>query len=739
MTSRLPKLVLCLVGTLLTAAAAGLVFSTFMSYDDEGYVLYSYKMFAEHGHLYGDVYTQYGPFPYLVYATLHALGMPFTNFTGRTIAVLQWAGACALCTAMVWRMTRSFIFSFLCLTVSFAVLWVVTAEPAHSGNLIAFVTAALAWTGLYGFTSNRVTWTAGWLAAGVSALVLTKINVGGLAGMALVGLFLANLPNRKWRPYALAAYALLVAVVPFGLMKTLLHEPWVFEYAALASLGVISCYAVLTRTTPLTVGADAWKRATVVGVAVAAVVIGVTLFTGTSLSDLLEGTILGPVRHPTRYTFAFPWTPGALGLAVASCALALGLISYARRGPAALKRAANLVGVLRLLCLPTLGLVFLRFPYNFPDKNLFSYVAASLWLFVWPVREELGTTAQARAWIALLLLGQWLHAYPVPGSQIAWGLFLIVPLWTIGAWEALTVLVFRFEDARPTDTRLIRGAYLLGCLGLGMFLVFGFVRLSTRYLSSRGMAIPGAEAIHMPDRNDTGYEILALNAEINADMLFTFPGMLSFNLWTDLPTPTYANTTHWFTLLNDTQQQAIIASLAAHPRACIIVQSDLIGYLIKGGTPVAGPLREYIGQNFERAFRMDGFEFHVRKGRRIFPVGFFEVFRRPSGTGGFVRLRVLLPPGRTLARATMAPMDGAVGRTQVFDQTNCQVTVTHVTPRGDAIGSARPATLPLADPTGEVMVDLYVQGSLPQPDLDTTGLILTDTEGRMITQLRALN
>ena len=39
-----------------------LLFTTFMVYDDEGYVLWSLHNFSAHGHLYNEVFTQYGPF-----------------------------------------------------------------------------------------------------------------------------------------------------------------------------------------------------------------------------------------------------------------------------------------------------------------------------------------------------------------------------------------------------------------------------------------------------------------------------------------------------------------------------------------------------------------------------------------------------------------------------------------------------------------------------------------------------
>ena len=37
-----------------------------MAYDDEGYVLVSLKNYSAHGGLYASVYSQYGPFFYLL-------------------------------------------------------------------------------------------------------------------------------------------------------------------------------------------------------------------------------------------------------------------------------------------------------------------------------------------------------------------------------------------------------------------------------------------------------------------------------------------------------------------------------------------------------------------------------------------------------------------------------------------------------------------------------------------------
>ena len=77
--SRLRWLPLLLLAAVIGLAASSLLFSTFMIYDDEGYVLLSLKTFAEGGGLYERVYSQYGPFFFLFNQLLHLAGLQFTN------------------------------------------------------------------------------------------------------------------------------------------------------------------------------------------------------------------------------------------------------------------------------------------------------------------------------------------------------------------------------------------------------------------------------------------------------------------------------------------------------------------------------------------------------------------------------------------------------------------------------------------------------------------------------------
>ena len=47
---------------LLAMTAHAKMFTGFSAYDDEGYMLTALKSYVNHGHLYDQVFTQYGPF-----------------------------------------------------------------------------------------------------------------------------------------------------------------------------------------------------------------------------------------------------------------------------------------------------------------------------------------------------------------------------------------------------------------------------------------------------------------------------------------------------------------------------------------------------------------------------------------------------------------------------------------------------------------------------------------------------
>jgi len=193
---------------MLSFIAAMAMFSAFMFYDDEGYVLISLRNYALHGGLYREVYTQYGPFPFVLYHLLSECGLPFTHIAGRLVTLSAWIGAALACAAVVWQATRSFFTSLAVLAGTFVYLWIMISEPTHPGSLIALLVGVAAALGYRLIARGRKVAWAGLAGLVAGALVLTKINVGAfvvLAALAWIWLHHESPVQRRRAPFLCAA------------------------------------------------------------------------------------------------------------------------------------------------------------------------------------------------------------------------------------------------------------------------------------------------------------------------------------------------------------------------------------------------------------------------------------------------------------------------------------------------------------------------------------------------------
>ncbi len=668
---RAPAFTVC--AALLTFGAALAMFSAFMFYDDEGYVLISLRNYAEHGGLYREVYTQYGPFPFVLYHLLHLGGLPFTHVAGRLVTLAAWTGAALACAAVVWQVTRSFFTTLAVLAGTFVYLWIMVSEPTHPGGLIALLVALAAAFGYRCLARGQTEAWAGLVGVIAGALVLTKINVGGfvvLAALAWIALHHASAGIRRWAPWVVAAGGVLV---PLALMRPMLGIGWVQTYALIFAATAVAAAVTTARAAT---AAAAWRTlgwAVAGGIAASVAIVGAVLFRQTSLVDVLTGVILNPLRHPAAFNLRYVWPNGSAAWALISVLLLAAAILAAGRAP---RFVATAVAGMRLLAAAGLGFALLTFPAASPDRLVFGYGAPCLWFFLWPLPGAHAAHRPAFAWLAWLWLGQFLHAFPVAGSQIAWGTFLALPIVAIGAHEAVTWLIRQYRSPSALIPRPVVavGHCLIAALALGLGV--RFAPLGQRYLEGSDLGLPGAEIMRLPSESSALFRLLAANAQAHGDLLFSEPGMYSLNLWTGLPTPTLANTTHWFSLLEADQQQKIIRALATHPNACIIRQRDHIDFLTRRSFAPAGPLHDYVTAEFEPAFSLDDFEFCVRKGRTIEPVllGRFELVSDIGGQPNTVlRLRLPIPQPVSVDRVELTAPQVPGAPALVFDATNAQV------------------------------------------------------------------
>lgn len=718
------------LAVVLVVAGFWLLFSTFLIYDDEGYVLLSLKNFSLHGGLYDRVYSQYGPFIYLLYDGLHRVfGFAFTNTTGRWITLVNWFGTAVICATLVARQTRSTLWTAFTLAGVFTYLWVMINEPVHPGGLLALLVALGAWLGAEAWAADRIERFAVLSALVGTALAFTKINVGVFfLGAAFTWLAVNTTPPRHGHmlTWLVAAGC---AVLPFGLMHSLFDAPWVRLFALVFTGGALALLlAARSVARPVvTLRTWAWFAGALLG-ATALIAAG-ALARGTSLRGLLDGVVLEPMKHPGVYFFPMNWRVGTGLLALASLALAAWAARADRlRSPA----FHHFVAAARLAA----GGVFLCSPLQIIPTSLAAwgmcYGVTLAWLFVLPLRDD-RRGAPVRAWVALVLVFQFLHAYPVAGTQINWGTYLWVPLLALGLHDAAPVWRSWFGQGS-----LWAGlAGTLAIAGVTITMPYQLAKIGrAHYSTDQPLGVPGAENIR--PSNDIVYavRIMSENLRAHADLLFSFPGLYSANLWTGLPTPTLANATHWFSLLSAARQQEIIDRLAVAPRAALLVQRDVLDYLARTGFPTTGPLHEWLMANYEKAFALDGYEFWIRRGRHIAPLSTAH-FSLADGADQELVL-TLASPARPVTRIELCDFDAPALPLREFTVQNTDFSLQSITLENEATAAPAPVHFPLTF-NGPARLTLRYPGSAAQIVHGHGLVVLRDAAGAVVAEARVLD
>lgn len=613
------------LGVVLAVTAYLLINTTFMPYDDEGYVLISMRNYLAGLRLYDDVFSQYGPWPFVYHELVtRVLDTPLTHTLGRLLTIFHWVTCSLLCGVLGWRLTRSQLSAITSAILVFTLCWQNTSEPSHPGSHISLLVAlaAVVVSTLPGSRKTGVSYAA--LGAITALLLLTKINVGLLLA-ASIGFFVLRHTSwpSAWQRAAggLAAGGMLA--LPWVLMGRQLGLGWVLIFAlqfTLAAAGLL--WVTPTTERHATLPGRSWPAILLACGLAAGLVLGRVWLHGTGMQSLFEAILLNPMRMPAHFMVGLNWY-AEVWLLTAVCTLVVLKAGHEIRRQGQLSSGTLWAVVVLRCCALVAAVLFANVWSTHAGIFRFSvYCLPLLPLFIVPLNGRDDPGLLARWGVAAVALPQVLHAFPVAGSQLAWATCLCVPLFVAGLFD----LHAAFQRLLPTTGyRLAQGAtgllLVTSCYLLGLVAHTGW----QRYVHSRPLDLPGAGDIRLDGKTRQAFRLLHLNASIHAELLFSRQGMFSHNIWSGIPTPTAQNATHWFWLLDPPKQQEIITRLESTSRSALITSQSLDEFVVKQNIPFGGPLQDFVHGHYRPLFRYGDFTFHVPQDSQAIAFGRYEL------------------------------------------------------------------------------------------------------------------
>jgi hypothetical protein len=599
-------------------------------FDDEGFFDYSLKTFVAGHPLYSSVYSEYGPFYYVAFGALFKLtGLAVTMEAGRWITLGIWMITCLGFGVTAQLYTKSMWMGLATLLGTFMVLTNLANGPMHAQTMVVLLTMAIAAVVMLGLP--RFARAAPFaLGALLAALLLTKINLGGFAYVA-VG-FAAVMAGPSWLR---RRWMLTIAAAGFVLLgPALMHSEWHIQEQVRYSLAISLSSLALTVV--------AWPRAddgaevgahrelvrwVVTGSAVCGgLVMLIVVVLGSNLNDLIQQTIVTPSHQADFLQISLTDSTrdvelGVLGLAVAVLTRWRPSRSWL---PVSLRRAASLGQLLGGVARLVVGVAVIMPASALPPfRGLgYSYVYAwpAVWLIALPLRGDLRRWDRLpRVMLASIAISQSLMAYPVAGAQVGLGGLTFVLCGALCVTDGAYALRRSGELRRyGRQAGITVGVVVALLLAAGTFyenLGKNFSEIHNNYRSGAKLQVIGAAGVLLPPATAAAINgLVAKVHSVGCRSLMEIPGQYSFNLWTglDTPDPLTGQQPYWASL-SSTEQGQVLRAARASRDLCLINAPNGVGFYTAGAPLPRSPLINYLEDDFRSVGTYGDSELEVRK------------------------------------------------------------------------------------------------------------------------------
>jgi len=585
--------VLLLATAMVTVPVYYWIFSNFSDYDDEGCMMMSVQEVLSGHMLYDGTYLQYGPAYYLVQWLVHRITRaPVVHNVVRLLSMIFWLATALGMGTTVLLLTESRLAAAAGVLVATFHLKFISYEPGHPQELcIALV--ALAAVGLACVRGRNRAWGLVVAAGATGVLAMTKINAGAYVGLPLgAGMILLSgrsFLTRIARPLVIAALLLL----PLALMTPHIRTGWGFALWFSITVSIACALIVVHRHRIVLLGRCDWICAVAAAVIGAGLPVLWVLVRGTSLHGLLDGVLWQHIGFANRWYIAAP--TGRSDIVCTAAMLLLAIVWSSER--VIPKPWSDLIlSAAKLGSLAAVGLAFVGF------GRASTVVRWMPWMI--GARRGLGESVGPRILLTLMFSMQMLYAYPVAGSQFAYGSLFGAVAAVIAAHDGILELNQRFSE----KLHLLRQA-AVPAVAVLLLLVYATATYwaGRDYYRGVPLALRGADRVRLPAEQAARLRSVVEALPSSCKALFSMPGLFSFNFWTDISTPTRINQTNWIGLITDEQQQIIIHDLQS-TRACLIANSQLVNFWLRGQDIAKSPLANYIHNQYSVVQRVGPYE-----------------------------------------------------------------------------------------------------------------------------------
>ena len=560
------------MGIVATLAFA-ILFSTFVSYDDEGYFLQSYRDFLSGRVLYDQVYALYGPLTYFTAALLARFDPAnVTHDAFRWIWLGIWVLIATLLAGLVWRWTGRLAVSLITLLLIGHRLSALAMDVGHPQALIIIAAIILLWLGLDWIVQPDGWRRAFWAGTVIAGIILIKINIGIFMA---TGVAFAVALHFKGRARVLSLGVLALAAVSFGMSIVYLTPTRGDKYFVVAYLISLAAVVFIAARRPVEHKPAARILISLfIGVG-ACLCLGVllTLATGTTAQSLFAGLITIPATLVRSYHFGFvePATRGSLALC-AGAFIALGIVALLKL----VNAPPAWIGLIKLMA-GTGVLIAFRLNGRLP-------LAGSLlllWLLVVDSSRIFGRAYANRLLLALVAIFLSLQFFPMSGSQVDWaGLMPITAAAVLVAdgMDCLEQEGFPFPfplSLRKRPVFLVRT--VVAFLALGMFALEARAAIKSwsSWYRSNTLDLAGTHWVRLSP--DDGALLQATVTEIsrNCQNVLTLPGLYSFSLWSGVPPSETLRVNSWQFLWSDELQRAELRKVRQQSHGCVLVDREM--------------------------------------------------------------------------------------------------------------------------------------------------------------------